>query len=198
MLTKSITQRLFRPQHWLLASLLCGLSLHAVAEPLPSTLALAPTVAPLPTPEGRVMLTITGNIGVTNSGTNSAMGQADQAEFDLSLLDSFPQHEFVTETPWTEGAHRFSGVLLSDLLRRVDAKGSQVKAVAFNEYFAEINTRDPELSALLVTTRIDGQPMRIRDRGPTWLMLPLSELKQLNNKRYHELLIWQLRSLDVQ
>ncbi|ART83622.1 hypothetical protein CBP31_14100 [Oceanisphaera profunda] len=182
---------LLRPTQWLLGAVLCGVTLSFTADE-----ALA--AEPLSAPEGRVLLTLTGNIGVTNSGTNSALEQTEQAEFDLALLDSLPQHEFDTETPWTNGVHRFSGVLLRDLLERVDAKGVVIKAVAFNEYFSVIDISRPELSGLLLATRMDGEPMRIRDKGPSWLMLPLSESKQLDNKRFHELLIWQLRTLDVQ
>lgn len=189
MRTKKIP--LLRPTQWLLSAILCVIMLNLVANN-----ALA--AEPLSTPKGRVLLTITGNIGVTNSGTNSALEQTEQAEFDLALLDSLPQHEFNTETPWTNGMHRFSGVLLRDLLQRVEAKGVMIKAVAFNEYFSEIDISRPELSGLLLATRMDGEPMRVRDKGPSWLMLPLSESKQLDNKRFHELLIWQLRTLDVQ
>lgn len=185
MLTKSIIIFSINLRHWLLCACLFSIALPAVADPLP-------------TPTGRVLLVITGNIGVTNSGTNSAMGQADQAEFDLALLDSLPQHEFRTETPWSNGEHLFSGVLLKDLLSRVEAKSPILRAVAFNEYFSEVDTRLPGLDKLLLTTRLDGEPMRIRDKGPTWLMLPLTDMKELNNKRYHELMIWQIRTLDVQ
>ena len=191
MLAKSIRIPLLNAAHWWLAVTLCSVSFNLSAQVLPAA-------DLLPAPAGRVLLTITGNIGITNSGTNRAMGQAEQAEFDLELLDSLPQHEFSTETPWTHGAHRFSGVLLTDLLQRVAAHSTLIKAKAFNEYFSEFDADRPELRSLLLTTRIDGQPLRIRDKGPTWLMLPLSDLKQLNNKRYHELLIWQLRTLDVE
>lgn len=184
MLAKSITRFFFNPLHWLLFVCLCSVGVMA-AEPLPE-------------PTGRVLLIITGNIGVTNSGTNSVMGQPEQAEFDLDLLDSLPQHEFRTQTPWTTGEHNFSGVLLSDLLARVNAKGFVIKAMAFNNYFSEIDIRRPGLDAMLLATRLDGSPMRIRDKGPTWLMLPLSDMNELNNKRYHDLLIWQLRILNVQ
>lgn len=183
MQAKSILTLGFIPRALLLMALGFGLSQAWAAEPLAA-------------PTGRVLLTISGNIGITNSSTNSDLGQA-VAEFDLALLDALPQHEFNTETPWTNGMHRFSGVLLTDLLQRVDAKSPQLRALAFNEFFSEVDMSRPDLSSLLLTTRIDGRPMRIRDKGPTWLMLPLSDLKQLNNKRYHELLIWQLRTLDV-
>ncbi|ART79492.1 hypothetical protein [Oceanisphaera avium] len=173
---------------WLLGGLIYSVALIANAQTLPA----------LDPPQGRVILTITGDIKVSNSTSLSDKSEQPKAEFDLAMLDALEQHEFTTKTPWTNGAHQFSGVLLKEVLERVGATGHHIKAIAYNEYFAEIDTHDLELEQLLVTTRLDGKEMRIRDKGPTWLMLPLSDLKELNNKRYHELLIWQLKTLDVQ
>ncbi|MFP2769966.1 molybdopterin-dependent oxidoreductase [Oceanisphaera sp. KMM 10153] len=145
--------------------------------------------APLSAPQGRVMLTVTGKIAVTNAD--------GKAEFDMEMLSALPQHEFSTETPWTEGRHHFRGVLLSDLLRRVGAEGAEVRAVALNEYHYDIERELVAEAPLLLTTHLDGQPMKIRHKGPIWLMLPLSDHPRFSTKRYHELLIWQLNTLDV-
>ena len=144
---------------------------------------------PLPSPEGRVVLTVTGNLTVTNAN--------DKAEFDMDMLAALPQHEFSTHTPWTEGQHHFRGVLMSDLLRRVGAEGSDVRAVALNDYHHDIDSELVAETPLLLTTHLDGKPMKIRHKGPVWLMLPLSDHPQFNTKRYHELLIWQLKTLDA-
>lgn len=152
---------------------------------------------PLPAAQGRVVLTVTGDITLTNTNEPLKVGAVHEAEFDLALLNSLPQHEFSTETPWTDGVHHFRGVLLQDLLQRVGAKSSRVKAVALNAYYHEFDSSLPELASLLLTTHLDGEPMKIRDKGPVWLMLPLSEYSELDTKRYYELLIWQLKTLDV-
>ncbi len=144
---------------------------------------------PLPAPQGRVVLTVTGKLAVTNAG--------NKAEFDMEMLSAFPRHEFSTTTPWTEGRHHFRGVLLSDLLRRVGAEGSEVRAMALNDYHYDIGRELVTELPLLLATHLDGQPMKIRHKGPVWLMLPLSDQPRLDTKRYHELLIWQLKNLDV-
>ncbi len=143
----------------------------------------------LPLPQGRVVLTVTGKLAVTNAD--------NKAEFDMDMLAALPQHEFRTTTPWTEGEHLFRGVLLSDLLRRLGAEGAEVRAVALNDYHHDIERRLVAEMPLLLTTHFDGKPMKVRHKGPIWLMLPLSDLPRFNTKRYHELLIWQLKSLDV-
>ncbi|MBM7454264.1 hypothetical protein HNR62_000088 [Oceanisphaera litoralis] len=145
--------------------------------------------APLPVPQGRVILTVTGKLAVTNA--------AGRAEFDMEMLSALPQHEFSTTTPWTDQKHHFRGVLLSELLRRVGAEGSEVRAVALNDYYHDIERELVVELPLLLATHQNGQPMKIRHKGPVWLMLPLSDNPRFNTKRYHELLIWQLKTLDA-
>ncbi|GHA17520.1 hypothetical protein [Oceanisphaera arctica] len=144
---------------------------------------------PLPVPQGRVVLTVTGKIAVTNAD--------NKAEFDMEMLSALPQHEFNTRTPWADQKQHFRGVLLSDLLQRVEAEGSQLRIMALNEYHHDVNMKTVKELPLLLTTHLDGKPMKIRDKGPVWLMLPLSDNPQLDTKRFHELLVWQLKSLDV-
>jgi len=64
---------------------------------------------------GPVILKINGKIGTKNT--------ADAAVFDDALLDALPQKSFVTETPWTKGPVKFTGPLLSDVLKAVNASG---------------------------------------------------------------------------
>ncbi|WP_458524720.1 molybdopterin-dependent oxidoreductase [Onishia taeanensis] len=147
--------------------------------------------AALPVPDGRVVLTVTGNIEVTN------VAAGNSAEFDLEMLSALPQHAFDTETPWTEGSHLYRGVLLRDLLERVGAEGEGVRALALNDYHHDIEMKDAMQAPLLLATHRDGEPMTIRHKGPVWIMLPLSESPQYNNKRYADMLVWQLKVLNV-
>ncbi|WP_107852951.1 hypothetical protein [Oceanimonas marisflavi] len=144
----------------------------------------------LPVPEHRVILTIRGHIEQTNVN--------DEARFDLAMLGQLPQHEFITDTPWTEGRHHFRGVLLTDLLERVGAEGKTVRLVALNDYHNDIDMALVQETPFLLVTHLDGKTMKIRDKGPLWLMLPLSDNKKYNTKRYHEMLVWQLEALEIQ
>ncbi|MHA6963607.1 putative pterin-binding protein [Zobellella denitrificans] len=143
----------------------------------------------LPSPEGTVVLSVTGRIGVTN-----AEGRAD---FDLAMLGQLPQHEFNTLTPWTTQVHRYRGVLLRDLLDRVGAEGERVRATALNQYHADLPPGVASDYPLLLATHRDGEPMRVRDKGPIWILLPLSDHPELNLKQHHEMMVWQLRTLDI-
>ncbi|PSJ45813.1 hypothetical protein C7H85_09990 [Zobellella endophytica] len=144
---------------------------------------------PLPAAQGPVLLSLTGNVATTNAG--------ERADFDMAMLQQLPQHELTTETPWTEGAHRYSGVLLRDLLARVGASGERIRALALNQYHVDIDWATAAGLPVLLATHQDGEAMKIRDKGPVWILLPLSDMPALNTKQHHEMMIWQLRTLDI-
>lgn len=140
-------------------------------------------------PDGQVILTISGQIAETTS--------AGVAEFDLEGLKRLGMTDVVTETPWTEGMVRFSGVLARDVLDLVGAKGNAVSAVALNDFSVTIPIEDLETYNVIIAMQRDGSPMRVRDRGPLWVIYPWSDNAVLRNKVYYARSIWQLRSLTV-
>lgn len=146
--------------------------------------------SPEQTPQGKVILTVKGNI--TNS--NNADGTYD---FDLEMLEALPQVEFATETPWTEGVNRFRGPRMSDLLKLVGAKasGEKIMLVALNDYIGEFDVEMADQA--IIATRMNSRKMRIRKRGPLWVMFPLSDRPELNDTYYHHQMAWQLRAIDI-
>lgn len=140
--------------------------------------------------KGRVVLTVKGKISRRNT--------AAAADFDMDMLADLPQHRFVTRTPWDKQAREFTGPLLRDVLAAVGASGKTVLAVALNDYKVEIPSEDAELFEVIVARLIDGQPMRVRDRGPLFIIYPYDRDEQLRSDRYFKRSAWQLRTLDIQ
>ena len=54
------------------------------------------------------------------------------------------------------------------------------------------------LVGAFLATRIDGQPMRVKDKGPIWIVYPWSGNPALDTPPFHARSIWQLRSLRVE
>lgn len=136
---------------------------------------------------GPVVLTVDGNIQNRNQG--------DAAVFSLADLSAMPQHSLEMETPWTEGEHVFSGVLLRDLLDRVGARGKSIAATALNDYRSEIPVEDAyEHDVILALTR-DGEFMSVRDKGPVWVLYP--DAAALPNE-FRRRMIWQLKEIEIQ
>lgn len=160
-----------------LAALLSALPLHtAQAQALPA-------------PSGDVILTVSGEIGVTNAEDGAAFGLAD--------LDQLPQTGFETTTIWTEGVQSFSGVRLSDMLARVGAEGGSLLMTALNDYQIEVDAGDPFLKDALLATRQNGAPMSVRDHGPVWLVFPYDADANLRSEIVYSKSIWQLTRIEV-
>ena len=73
-----------------------------------------------------------------------------------------------------------------------------MRASAINDYTVEIPVADFESYPVIFAVRMDGKPMRVRDRGPIWVIYPWSDRAELNTDVYHGRAIWQLRSLVVE
>lgn len=144
----------------------------------------------LAAPGGKVVLSITGRINRTN-----APGRAD---FDLDMLGALPQHKLSTHTPWHQGVQVFTGPLLRDVLAQAGADGSMLVAVALNDYRCEIPAEDTRHFDVVLARLQNGEPMRVRDKGPLFIVYPYDTDAKLRSDRYYARSAWQLRSLIVQ
>ncbi|WP_419899610.1 hypothetical protein [Roseomonas sp. USHLN139] len=161
------------------ASLVAGLA--ATGRPV-----LAQTAAPGAAAEP-VVLRVAGLIRQPPQG---------EREFTLPQLEALGLTSLRTITPWDRGLRSFSGIPLQRLLDAVECLGSMLEAEAINRYTASIPVADAQLGAF-IATRLEGRPMRVRDRGPLWLLYPWSERPELDRSLYHERAIWQLRHIVV-
>lgn len=158
---------------------------------LAGALALAaamPAAADLTAPEGRVVLEVSGGIANTNG--------EGVAQFDLAMLEGLEWQEIETYTSFTEGMQTFAGPTLASLLEAVGADGSTMTATAINDYFVEIPTAHADLHNVILAAEMNGKRMRIRDKGPLWVVYPLSE-EEAAKKPFDTEMIWQLNRLEI-
>jgi hypothetical protein len=145
--------------------------------------------AALAPPTDRVILTVSGHIGQTN--------QAQEAVFDRAMLESLPQHKIETSTPWTEGTNTFEGPLLKDLLAALDAEGETLDAIALNDYKISIPVKDADDYPVILALKMNGKNLRVRTKGPLWVIYPWSSDPSLDEQTYYSRSIWQLNRLVV-
>jgi hypothetical protein len=141
-------------------------------------------------PRGEVVLRVTGAIESTN-----APGCAD---FDIAGLECLGLSRVTTWTPWTKGEIEFEGVLARRLMAAVGAAGTEVGAIALNEYQHTIPIADFESYDVLLAFRMNGRPMRLRDKGPIWIVYPWSDHPELDDFVTRAKSVWQLNALHVQ
>jgi len=140
-------------------------------------------------PSGPVVLTVVGRVGRPNSG--------DVAQFDMAMLEQLPQQSFVTSTPWYTGPRKFTGPLLRDVLSACGAQGSNLRAIALNDYRVDLPFEDTQRFDVLMARLLDDKPMAIRDKGPLFIIYPFDLHPELRSTVYYSRSAWQLKTLQV-
>jgi hypothetical protein len=150
------------------------------------TTALPFAGAAMPAAASDTILTVAGRV------------PAGPHDFSLETLEALGLEQIVTMTPWTQTEHSFSGVKLGRLLLALGLRDARtMRAEALNRYATALLPEDAWQNDALLATRIDGVPMRVRDRGPIWIVFPWSSRPQLSLPEVHERAIWQLRRIEV-
>lgn len=144
----------------------------------------------IPKPDGKIILTLSGNIENTN--------EAGKAVFDLASLENLGMVSFQTTSPWYDGRTTFEGISLEKLMDYVGAKGSLVKVTALNDYTTEIPLSDFKKYNVILALKINGKYLRIRDRGPLFVVYPYDSMPELNNKVYYSRSAWQVSRMHIE
>ncbi len=113
-------------------------------------------------------------------------------------LLALPQHRLVTNNEYVPEKTAFRGPLLRHVIAPLDPSADEViKATALNDYAVEIPVSDALDYKVIVARYRDGTPMRIRDKGPLWIIYPLDAHADLTPADTNHKLIWQLDSLRI-
>jgi hypothetical protein len=143
----------------------------------------------LPRPTGATVLTVTGVLTEANGSAG--------AEFDMAMLALLPQRVITTRTPWFDGARRFTGPRLRDVLAAAGATGRVLQATALNDYRVEIPVDDVMRHDVVLARLLDDRPMPVREKGPLFVIYPFDEKPELATQVHFSRCIWQLRSIAV-
>lgn len=141
-------------------------------------------------PTGPVILTITGAITRVNDG--------DRAIFDRSMLEKLGKASFRTTTAWTDGVVEFEGVPVKALLDAVGIKGTRLRAVAINDYAIDLDAREFDTVPALLAMKMNGSELRVRDKGPIWIVFPRDDVPAFRAEANNYKWIWQLKTISVQ
>ena len=145
--------------------------------------------AGLATPSGPVLLTIHGAIDHKNAG--------DEAQFDREMLKDLDWVEIETYTSFTSGLQQLAGPTLASVLAAGGVRGGQMAASAINDYTVSIPVADAAEHDVILAMDMNGKPMRVRDKGPIWVVYPLSE-DEAEKKTFDAEMIWQLARIRIE
>jgi hypothetical protein len=140
-------------------------------------------------PKEAPILSIEGNIRVTNAD--------GVAQFDRGMLEKLGMTTLTTTTPWFSGPVEFEGVLLKQIMALVGAQGTEVVAIALNDYRTTIPLKDFDDFDVILALKRDKQYMPVSDKGPLFVVYPYDSVPELHAQKYYARSIWQLTRLIV-
>jgi len=156
---------------------------------LVSAFAIPALAQDFPGPNGKTVLTLSGDISVTNVDDTLAL--------DREMLMALPATTIETSTIWTDGVHSFTGVALADLMEAVGVKDGTISATAINDYAVEIPLSDAQPGGPIIAYHLDGAPMSVREKGPLWVIYPYDSDAAFRTEVIYSRSIWQLDRLVV-
>ncbi len=131
------------------------------------------------------MLTVTNTV----TGTEVILSEAE--------LMAFPQVTIHTENEFVDQMTAFSGPLGRDVLAAAGEGGSTVVLTAVNDYAVEVPIEDFTKYDVVFAMSADGEKFSRRDKGPIWVVYPMSEHAELQDPVYNARLIWQLVKVEI-
>lgn len=121
-------------------------------------------------------------------------------EYSLADLDSLEQTQLKTDNFYIDEPSVFSGPTLALVVTNAGyptTGDGTIILTAINEYKVEVPVADLEAYNVLLATRRDNEVMSIRDKGPIWVMYPISDYEELQDPIYNNRLIWQLKNIQL-
>ncbi|MFB9135763.1 hypothetical protein ACFSJQ_18230 [Vibrio olivae] len=110
----------------------------------------------------------------------------------------FPSENISTTLPWYTGSRTFTGIRLLDLLHYLDVTPDEgVSFHALNDYTSYTSWQDIQDYNPYLVFKMNGQYMRIRDKGPLWFIYDLATYPQLDTADYRQQMTWQISGLTI-
>jgi hypothetical protein len=143
-------------------------------------------------------------LAASNPGATSAepaltlSNGTETLEFTLEELQAMPQVEVVTGNEFIDGEADYRGPLVRDMLEHLSLDQADVlRFTAVNDYYVDIPTEDFRKYNVILAMEENGIPLSRRDKGPLWLIYPISGNSELDNPIYIHRLIWQVVSIET-
>jgi hypothetical protein len=119
-------------------------------------------------------------------------------ELSLEQLEEMPQATVATENEFSDGVVTYRGPLVRDVLA-LGGLGDleSVRFTAANDYFVDIPTTDFRDYDAILAMEANGEKLSRREKGPLWLMYPISDHSALRDPIYMRRLIWQVVRIEA-
>lgn len=124
--------------------------------------------------------------------------QGEEKQLTREEFDAIEQIVVNTANDFSDGVARFEGPRARDVFAAVGAPLDGVGAfVAANDYRVEIPLEDFVKYDVIFATSMNGKRLSLRDKGPIWIVYPMTDHQELRDPTYNARLIWQLVKIEL-
>ncbi|NOX40401.1 MAG: hypothetical protein GXP05_07770 [Alphaproteobacteria bacterium] len=117
----------------------------------------------------------------------------------LTQLRDMSQETVVTGNEFVDGKRVFRGPLMRDVMQCFSSVlPKTVILTAANDFQSEAPVEEFFKYNVILALSVDGVALSMRDKGPLWMIYPMSDFPELRDPIYNSRLIWQLISIDYQ
>lgn len=125
------------------------------------------------------------------------IGGGETLALTLDDLEAMPQATIRTENEFSDGLVTYRGPLVRDVLAKLGLdRLESVRVTAANDYYVDIPTRDFADFDAILAMEANGEKLSRREKGPLWLMYPITDHPELNDPIYLRRLIWQVVRIE--
>lgn len=139
----------------------------------------------------------TGSLTLSQELEVSPVSGGTSMVLSLDDLRDLGETELRTGNEFVDGERLFRGPLVRDVLRHAGADNATlVRLTAANDYQVEIAAEEFMKYEVILALSMDGVPLSMRDKGPIWVIYPISSHAELQDPVFNNRLIWQLVKLE--
>lgn len=127
-----------------------------------------------------------------------ANGEAQTMEYTDEEILALDQVEIATDNDYVDETAVFSGPRLRDVFGDQEI-GSEdmIRLRALNDYSTEMPASEALDYDVILALSMNGERLSVRDKGPIWVIYPMSEHEELREPRFNDRLVWQLSSVEL-
>ena len=89
------------------------------------------------------------------------------------------------------------GLEIRPLLKSLDLQGNNLYVEALDGYALDVPRADIEKYKVLLAVEVDGKRLTVREKGPAWVVYPVSDHKELDAPVFEARSVWQIKSILI-
>ena len=74
---------------------------------------------------------------------------------------------------------------------------TSVSFIALNDYSASVTIENIMKYEPIIAYKMNGKKMKVRNKGPYWLVFNLDKFPEIDNTTFHSQMVWQIGKIMI-